>query len=108
MRNSFLVIKIPRVSKMECAFVVCLGARRKLVKLPDPSLEALRSTVLGQCTELLPKEEGVSLVFQLKNTDWDMFIDIEDDTPIPNKSVVNVVFVRATPSTVQEENKVRF
>ena len=78
-------------SSDEITVLVCVGERRRPVKLNRSSLEALKAGVLSHFADIL-RAAKFSLLFQIKDDNWDgMFVDIVEGQSIPDQSVVKVM-----------------
>ena len=63
-------------SSAEITVLVCLGERRRPVRLSSSSLEALRAAVLSQFSDVLPAAK-CDLLLHIKDDNWGgMFVDI--------------------------------
>ena len=78
-------------SSTEITVLVCLGERRRPVRLNSSSLEALMAAVLSQFSDVLPAAK-CDLLLHIKDDNWGgMFVDIVEGHLILDWSVVKVV-----------------
>lgn len=77
----------------ECTVLVCVGERRRPLKLASPTIDALKEGVMNECCDILPQLAMRSkLIFQVQDSDWGgIFVDIRDNTPIVDRSIINVI-----------------
>ena len=75
----------------EISVLVCYGERRRPLKTSSSFL-ALKEAVLAEFTDIFPVErDRCELLFQRKDDSWGgVFVDIVEEEPIPDRSVVKV------------------
>ena len=75
----------------EISVLVCYGERRRPLKTSSSFL-ALKEAVLAEFTDMFPVEhDRCELLFQRKDDSWGgVFVDIVEEEPIPDRSVVKV------------------
>ena len=75
----------------EISVLVCYGERKRPLKTSSSFL-ALKEAVLAEFTDIFPVErDRCELLFQRKDDSWGgVFVDIVEEEPIPDRSVVKV------------------
>lgn len=81
------------LNNQECTVLVCVGERRRPLKLASPTIDALKEGVINECCDILPQSATRSaLIFQVQDIDWGgIFVDIRDKTRIVDRSIINVI-----------------
>lgn len=79
-------LKKPRMK----IILVLYGIYSRIVKTNCDSICSLKDDILNNLSDVLPA--SASILLKIKDDSWgpDMFIDLQEDTALPDKSVIKV------------------